>query len=308
MTKSAVSPSRTRLVRILYSSRIRLRVTASLSPLFWVSFFTCDLPNDSRDPIKKKRPEVLEEPLAQRRLQGGLETRVFLSQSVSAFVDLDQQDRGLQDFSRNIAKITLSKVLKSAPEDFVLPLATRSIEPLRCGFDFKDGCDRTVAWQRGRSSSSVRYGRRRRSDRPAAAAYRRRNRRAVPSGAGPGPKSRPCAIARRGSATSSRPCRCSGSRRWPSRFIQAIISTSPVSCCCAIAGTSPSALNLTRASSRHASSRSCRGSQSGEATFQIGDQVADILQAGMDPHQRPLAVPGGGGAQLLRLVGRIRLS
>ncbi len=93
---------------------------------------------------------------------------------------------------------------------------------------------------------------------------------AAPSGAAPGPRSRPCATA----LARARPVADAAGRQRlrapPSRFIQASISTSPVSCCWAIAGTSPSASNLIAASSaafrryrRLRRSRSFKGHASG---------------------------------------------
>ena len=55
-------PSRARSVRILYSSRIRLRVTASLSPLFCVRVFYLISTNDGQAAGKKKSQRFLKNP------------------------------------------------------------------------------------------------------------------------------------------------------------------------------------------------------------------------------------------------------
>src|SRR3954471_4858100 len=92
-----------------------------------------------------------------------------------------------------------------------------------------------------------------------------------------------------------------------SRFLQAIISTSPVSACWAIAGTSPSRSNRT-ASSRSENAVSDMGisgmgallpgsrpAQAVEALLQVADQVGGILQPGMQAQQRAGLDPIHGG-------------
>src|SRR5678809_1023783 len=83
------------------------------------------------------------------------------------------------------------------------------------------------------------------------------------------------------------------------RSIQASISTSPVSCCWAMAAISPRSLNLSAPSTASTVLGSTMGGEPGEAALQIGDQIVGILEPGVDAQQRPFALPFDGRADRL---------
>src|SRR5262249_35164904 len=91
-----------------------------------------------------------------------------------------------------------------------------------------------------------------------------------------------------------------------SRFIHAIIRTSPVSCCWAMAGTRPSASNATAARRALAavsaidlvmavSRRKGSGgiAHAREAALEVLNEVADVVEPDVEAQRRPLGLPLG---------------